>query len=86
MGAFALLALPKIAKGLEKGHVVIDGLYSWSEYKILKRHFPMWGLSKQSPKSVSTEPEGRSLKCEQNQRICCTLLEYQNVCQQTLLS
>ena len=39
MGAYALLALPAIEKGLEKGSVVIDGLYSWSEYKILKEIF-----------------------------------------------
>ncbi len=39
MGAYALLALPAIEEGLEKGSVVIDGLYSWSEYKILKEIF-----------------------------------------------
>ncbi len=39
MGAYVLLALPAIEKGLEKGSVVIDGLYSWSEYKILKEIF-----------------------------------------------
>jgi dephospho-CoA kinase len=39
MGAFAVLSLPKIEKALEDGPVVIDGLYSWSEYKILKEKF-----------------------------------------------
>ncbi len=39
MGAFALLTIPKIEKGLEAGHVVADGLYSWTEYKILKERF-----------------------------------------------
>jgi dephospho-CoA kinase len=39
MGAYALLALPAIEKGFKKGSVVIDGLYSWSEYKILKEIF-----------------------------------------------
>ena len=40
MGAFALLLLPAIEAALEGGHVVIDGLYSWSEYTILKEKFP----------------------------------------------
>ncbi len=39
MGAFALLSLPAIEAGLNNGHVVIDGLYSWSEHKILKEAF-----------------------------------------------
>jgi dephospho-CoA kinase len=39
MGAYALLNIPKIEKFLEKGHVVGDGLYSWSEYKILRERF-----------------------------------------------
>jgi dephospho-CoA kinase len=39
MGAFALLSLPEIEKNLKNGNVVIDGLYSWSEYKILKEKY-----------------------------------------------
>jgi dephospho-CoA kinase len=39
MGAYALLNIPKIEKFLENGHVVGDGLYSWSEYKILRVKF-----------------------------------------------
>ena len=39
MGAYALLNLPKIEKLLMTGNVVADGLYSWTEYKILKKHF-----------------------------------------------
>lgn len=39
MGAYALLNIPKIEKFLESGHVVGDGLYSWSEYKILRKKF-----------------------------------------------
>lgn len=38
--AFAIKSLPKIEAGLEMGHVVLDGLYSWSEYKVLKEKFP----------------------------------------------
>ncbi len=39
MGAFALLSLPAIQKAVQTGPVVIDGLYSWSEYKILRDAF-----------------------------------------------
>ncbi|MBR9999195.1 MAG: AAA family ATPase [Cyclobacteriaceae bacterium] len=39
MGAYALLNIPKIEKFLVSGHVVGDGLYSWSEYKILRKKF-----------------------------------------------
>lgn len=36
MGAYAILNIPKFDELLKKGNVVGDGLYSWSEYKILK--------------------------------------------------
>ena len=39
MGAFATLNIPKFDKLLEEGNVVADGLYSWSEYKILKDYY-----------------------------------------------
>lgn len=39
MGAYALLNIPKFDALLEKGNVVGDGLYSWSEYKILKEKY-----------------------------------------------
>ena len=39
MAAFAVMNLPKIDALLMKGPVVIDGLYSWSEYKILKERY-----------------------------------------------
>jgi len=39
MGAYAILNIPKIEKLLEKGHVVGDGMYSWSEYKVLKEKY-----------------------------------------------
>ena len=40
MGAFAQLLLPKIEKNNKIGNVVLDGLYSWDELKILKEKFP----------------------------------------------
>lgn len=36
MGAFALLLKDEIMDKLTRGNVVLDGLYSWSEYVILK--------------------------------------------------
>lgn len=39
MGAFAILNIPKIDEFLKKLNVVGDGLYSWSEYKILKEKY-----------------------------------------------
>ena len=41
IGVFAELSLPKIEKALaESDAIIIESLYSWSEYKILKEHFP----------------------------------------------
>jgi dephospho-CoA kinase len=39
MGAFAILNMPKIDNFLKKGNVVGDGLYSWTEYNILKEKY-----------------------------------------------
>lgn len=39
MGAYATLLLPKIEELSKKGNVVLDGLYSWDELKILKDKF-----------------------------------------------
>jgi dephospho-CoA kinase len=40
MGAYATLNLPKITKLLKENNVVlIESLYSWSEYKIIKKKF-----------------------------------------------
>ncbi|OGI12060.1 hypothetical protein A3K64_01815 [Candidatus Micrarchaeota archaeon RBG_16_36_9] len=39
MAAYAILNIPKIDKMLQKGGVVIDGLYSWEEYLELKKKY-----------------------------------------------
>lgn len=39
MGAFAILNTPKLDELIKKSNVVVDGLYSWSEYKILKERY-----------------------------------------------
>ena len=40
MGAYAYLLLPKIEELSKTSNVVLDGLYSWDELKILKEKFP----------------------------------------------
>ncbi|MFO8015970.1 MAG: AAA family ATPase [Candidatus Woesearchaeota archaeon] len=40
MAAYAILNLPKIEEAIKGSDVFIDGLYSWSEYKVLKEKFP----------------------------------------------
>jgi len=39
VAAFAILNLPRIEKSLAEGSVIVDGLYSWSEYRVLKDKF-----------------------------------------------
>ena len=39
MAAYAKLNLPKIDKSLKSSGVVMDGLYSWEEYVLLKEHY-----------------------------------------------
>ena len=36
MGAYAIILLPRIKQLAKEGNVVLDGLYSWDELKILK--------------------------------------------------
>ena len=39
MAAVAILLKDKIRESLEKNNTVLDGLYSWDEYLILKKEF-----------------------------------------------
>lgn len=39
MAAYAILNIPRIDEALKSGNVVIDGLYSWDEYKVLKERY-----------------------------------------------
>lgn len=39
MAAYAILNLPRIEEALRTSKVVVDGLYSWEEYKVLKERF-----------------------------------------------
>jgi len=44
LSAIAKLSLSKIKEALIKGDVVIDGLYSWEEYKLLIKEFPQMNI------------------------------------------
>jgi len=39
MGAYAVVLLPKIEEYSKTNNVILDGLYSWDEYKILNEKF-----------------------------------------------
>jgi dephospho-CoA kinase len=39
MAAYARLSLPKIDSALKSSDVVVDGLYSWEEYTLLKERY-----------------------------------------------
>ena len=39
MAAYAKLSLPKIDRLLESGNAVVDGLYSWEEYILMKDRY-----------------------------------------------
>lgn len=39
VGAYAVLSLPLILESQKNGRTVIDGLYSWTEYRMLKKEF-----------------------------------------------
>ncbi len=40
MAAYAVVNLPRIEQALAKGDVVIEGMYSWEEFKYLRLQFP----------------------------------------------
>jgi dCMP deaminase len=65
MAAFAILNKKKIDELLKKGNVVIDGLYSWSEYKFLKKTYgEMLRVI-----AVIANPEKRYSRLDQREKI-----------------
>lgn len=38
--AYAILSSQEIMANIDNENIVLDGLYSWSEYKYLKQHYP----------------------------------------------
>jgi len=71
MGAFALLNIPKLDELLKKSNVVVDGLYSWSEYKILKEKYgdTMSVVTVYAPSELRYQRlENRAVKDDEKQR------------------
>lgn len=78
MGAFAILNIPKFDELLEKSNVVGDGLYSWSEYKILKKKYKnaMHVIAVYAPPEMRYgRLENRSVKNDEKQRFRSTTKE-----------
>jgi dephospho-CoA kinase len=57
MEAYAKLEFPNVKKALSQGLTIIDGLYSWSEYKFLREHvnIPIIILAVYTPKKLRYE-------------------------------
>ncbi len=71
MAAFAVLNIPKIDELLKKSNVVVDGLYSWSEYKVLKEQYGdrMYVLAVYAPPKLRYERlKNRKVENDEKQR------------------
>ncbi len=71
MAAFATINISKIDELLEKSDVVVDGLYSWSEYKVLKERYgdSMFMVAVYAPPKTRYERlENRSIEDDPEQR------------------
>ncbi len=71
MGAFAILNIPKFDELLKESNVVGDGLYSWSEYKILKEKYgdSMYVIAVYAPAKLRYERlENRKVEKDDKQR------------------
>ena len=52
MGAYAIVLLPRIKELAKDNNVVLDGLYSWDELKILQNEFDMTTIAIVSDKKL----------------------------------
>lgn len=71
MGAFATLNIPKFDELLKESNVVGDGLYSWSEYKILEERYgdSMYVIAVYAPAKLRYERlENRKVEKDEKQR------------------
>jgi len=71
MAAFAVLNLPKFDELLKQSNVVGDGLYSWSEYKVLKEKYKdkMFVIAVCAPPELRYERlESRGTENDEKQR------------------
>lgn len=78
MAAMALLNIPKFDELLKKSNVVGDGLYSWSEYKVLKEKYRdlMYVIAVYAPPGMRYERlENRNVKNDEEQRFRSTTKE-----------
>jgi dephospho-CoA kinase len=71
MAAYAKLSLPKIDRILESGSVVVDGLYSWEEYLLMKDRYggrftvvAVWASPETRHQRLARRPI-RPLTCEE---------------------
>jgi len=69
MGAFAKFIIPKVEKLKKNGPVILDGLYSWDEYKILKNKYKdnlvliaVWAPPELRYKRISQRKSGKKDK------------------------
>ena len=78
MAAFALLNIPKFDELLKESNVVGDGLYSWSEYKVLKEKYKdsMYVIAVYaSPETRYQRLENRGVENDEKQRFRSTTKE-----------
>lgn len=71
MGAFATLNIPKFDELLKESNVVGDGLYSWSEYKILEERYgdSMYVIAVYAPAKLRYQRLGnRAVEKDEKQR------------------
>ena len=66
MAAYAKLSLPKIDRLLESGNAVVDGLYSWEEYTLMKDRYggrsavvAVWASPETRHQRLAQRPIGR---------------------------
>ena len=65
MAAYAKLNLPRIDEALQKSNVIVDGLYSWEEFLLLKAYYGdklSLVAIYSSPKTRSTRLAGRNIR------------------------
>lgn len=55
MGAYAMVLLPRIKELAKENNVVLDGLYSWDELKILQNEFDMTTIAIVADKKLRYE-------------------------------
>ena len=62
MGAYAIVLLPKIKELAKDNDVVLDGLYSWDELKILQKEFRMTTIAVVADKQIRYERLSKRLE------------------------